>query len=379
MSNKLKLFIIKLLRVCLRFFYIFPVNKKIFLFSSYEGRQYSDNPKYFYLYLKEKYGDNFKYIWVLNKKEAELKTVKFLSLKHIYYLMTAKYIISNLGIEPFIPKRKTQIFINTWHGSGAYKCQTLNEKLLKDKYTVNCRDYRAKNTNYYLSGCRKYSEVSSESWNVDISKFIPIGTTRNDIFFSNNIEKIRLRVFEDLGISPEYGYILYAPTFRGNSFRNQDKFLIKLNFIELIKVFEKRFNKKFKVLYREHIGFCKDINLESKNLVIDVSSYPDMQELMVISDALITDYSSSMWDFSLLNRPGFLYVPDIDDYSSKRDFYFPIETWPFQYSKTQEDLFKQVENYDEEKALLKIKEHHNNMGIYEKGIACESLEKILRL
>lgn len=375
----LKLVIIFFLRLVLHVFYIVPIKKNCILFNSFEGRQYSDNPKYLFLYIKEKYGKKYKYIWVLNdinQKIEDAKTVKFLSFSHIFYLMTCKYLISNLGIEPFVPKRRSQIFLNTWHGSGAYKSQTLSEKMQKNIYTVNIRNYRSKKTDYYVSGCKTYSDVMAISWNADIKKFISTGTPRNDILlsFEEELTKIRKSVLEKLNLNENDSFILYAPTFRGSSFRKHNATKTDIDFKKLIKVCNKKFNKNFKILYREHIGAENSI---ADSFIINVSDYPDMQEIMIASDILITDYSSSMWDYALLKRPGFLYVPDLKDYLKERDFYTPIDTWPFPYAENNEELQSLVLNYDDEKSRVKIKQHQEKLGSFENGEASKKIVKVL--
>ncbi len=115
-------------RMLLKAGYIFPVKRTRVLFSSYEGRQYTCNPKYIFEGMINQFGDRYEYIWVLNNKNqlpekyrSRVNTVSFLSCRHIYYMLTSGIIISNLGIEPIFPKRRCQKFINTWHGGGAYK------------------------------------------------------------------------------------------------------------------------------------------------------------------------------------------------------------------------------------------------------------------
>lgn len=377
----LKLLIIFCLRFILKIFYIFPIKKNYILFNSFEGRQFSDNPKYLFFNIKEKYGEKYKYIWVLNDKNIKIdgaRIVKFLSFSHIFYLMTCKYIISNLGIEPFVPKRHSQIFLNTWHGSGAYKSQTLTEKMHKSIYTVNIRDYRSKNTDYYVSGCKMYSDVMAVSWNADIKKFIPTGTPRNDILLCSEekLSEIKKYVLKKLNLSNNDSYILFAPTFRGSSFREHDATKTDIDFKKLIEVCNKKFSKNFKILYREHIGAT---NLINDDFVVDVSAYPDMQEIMIASDILITDYSSSMWDFALLKRPGFLYVPDLNDYLKERDFYTPIDTWPFPYATNNEELQSLILNYSDEKNIKKIKQHQERLGSFENGDASKKIIEILGL
>lgn len=378
---RIKLITVCILRVILRVFYLFPIKKNYILFSSFEGKQFSDNPKYLYSYIKNKFGDKYNYIWVLNNKSTDIckeKKVSFLSFRHIYYLMTCKYIVSNLGIEPFFPKRKQQIFVNTWHGSGAYKSQSLSDKIGKNAYLINMRDYRSAHTDYYISGCGKYSGIMADSWNADINKFLSIGTPRNDLFFfnENQLNTIKNVVYRNLNLSNEYGYILFAPTYRGKSFRNHKSNNIEFDSSRIISAAEKRFGKPFKFLYRCHIGSTD--TFYDKN-IINVSPYPDMQEIMLISDILITDYSSSMWDFSFLKRPGFLYVPDLNDYLNERDFYTPIETWPFEYAKNEGDLEQLILHYDDILAQKKIEQHLNLLESYEQGCASEKLVEKLGL
>lgn len=380
MKKDTKLLIIKILRNVLKIFYIFPVKKNVIMFESFEGRQFSDNPKYFYNYLLENFGEKYKYVWVLNsnkKINGASSVVKFLSFAYFYRLLTSKIIVSNLGIEPFFPKRKSQIYVNTWHGSGAYKSQTLSNKMGNTRYNYELRDFRGKVTDLYVSGCKKYSEVMAESWNTDLHKFISTGTPRNDIFFSNDMEAKRKEILNKLGLSEEFNYVLFAPTFRGSDFRSHSDSAIGIDVPTLLECCERRFNKPFKMLFRAHVG--SDSELQNNENIIDVSAYPDMQEVMIVSDILITDYSSSMWDYSFLKRPGFLFIPDLESYLNERDFYTPIETWPFPFAKNNKDLQSLILNFDENTNLAKIQSHLDSLGSYEIGTASKQIAQLLEL
>ena len=164
------------IRQLLKVFYVFPVKENCILFSSFEGRQYSCNPKYLFKKIIEEFGQKYSYVWVLNNKksadyeyllqdglEQKLKTVKFFSFSHFYYYLTAKYIISNLNIEPVIPKRKKQIFLATWHASGAYKNMDFSQTLKASLYKVSARDYRAKKIDKFVSGCQAFTRVYSKT------------------------------------------------------------------------------------------------------------------------------------------------------------------------------------------------------------------------
>ena len=380
MKDFIKLTMIKILRIILRLFYISPIKENVIMFESFEGRQYSDNPKYLYNYIVKRYGNKYKYVWVLNSNDkisGACSVVKFLSPCYFYRLLSSKVIVSNLGIEPFFPKRKGQLFVNTWHGSGAYKTQILSDKMGSTKYHYEIRDYRGKITDYYISGCKKYSEVMAIAWNTDIKKFLSVGSPRIDVFFDSNLGELKQKILKTLGLSDSYGYILYAPTFRGHNYRNHTVSTINFNVQSILDCCKKRFNKPFKLLFRAHVGSNSDL-IRIDN-VIDVTTYPDMQEVLIVSDVLMTDYSSSMWDYAFLKRPGFLYVPDIEAYLQERDFYTPIETWPFPCARNNEELQNLIMNFDENENILKIQKHLDFLGNYESGEASKLIVEKLGL
>ena len=103
--------------------------------------------------------------------------------------------------------------------------------------------------------------------------------------------------------------------------------------------------------------------------IINCTKYSDMQELLYACDAVITDYSSLMWDYSLTKKPCFLYAPDIDDYEKERGFYVPVSEWPFPISRTNEELINIINSFDETQYISAVEEHHRKMGSYEDGSA----------
>lgn len=370
MKNYIKLIVIFSLRVILRVFYIFPIKQKRILFSASEGEAYSCSPKYVYKSLRQRYGDKFEYIWCLNNKnlipQAErVKTVKFLSFAHIFYLMTSKVIVSNLGIEPFIPKRKNQLFINTWHGGGCYKDSGIDSAFItKSQVRVMAymRDVRAKMTNYLVSSCSVFTTVYSEKFNIPKECVLNIGLPRNDLFFNNVKSDIRSTICEAFHIPPQSIIVLYAPTFRG-LWRKSTHTVIDLDVAMLCEVVKKRFGKNCTILFRQH----RFLGVEMIPDTIDVSSYQDMQELLCAADILITDYSSSIWDFSLMHKPGFLFTPDLEEYEKVTKFHTPIKDWQYPTAKNMNELCDNILSYDEEKAVERIDKHLKMMGSFENG------------
>ena len=384
MKFYLKLFLIQFLYIFLKIFYLVPIKKDRILFSANEGNSFNCNPKYIFKYLFKH--DRLDYVWCLNHHNnlpeiyrPYVKVVKFLSLKHIYYLLTSKVIISNVGIEPFIPLRKSQIFINTWHGSGAYKKVNLNLGVFtksQRKYMKQIWKIRSKNTKYFLSGCSEFSIVSSRDFGIDIKRFVKTGMPRNDFFFNFTEEErnnLRSDISKKYNLNPNDLLVLYAPTFRGSHYHQQqvDNQIINTQVIEAL---ETRFKKNATILTRTH--HSRNGSRISGSSV-DVTDYPDMQELLLACDVLITDYSSSIWDYSFLRKPAFLFMPDLDEYQKNIGFYTPIDKWPFPYATTIQDFCNLILNYSDKENEDRIFRHHKLLGSYETGEACEKTTDII--
>jgi CDP-glycerol glycerophosphotransferase len=223
---------------------------------------------------------------------------------------------------------------------------------------------------FYISSCRKFTSIMSEQMLINMDKFLPYGMPRNDLFFSSLLDKNIIK--NKMGVDISTSIILYAPTYRG-SFRNCNFTVSNISIPDVISAATTRFNKKFVFLYKAH-HVMKDID-KNKDLGINVTSYPDMQELLYISDILITDYSSSIWDFSFTYKPCFLYAPDLENYKIEFGFYTPIETWPFPLAQSNMELKEKILTFDDEKYHENVVKHHKDLGSYENGTATETIVK----
>ena len=375
--------VICIVRTALKVFYIFPVKKKRILFTSFSGKQFSCNPKYIFEYLYEKYNREMECIWCISnisilpeKYRGYIKTVRRFSVAHIKLAVTSGIIIGNYGFPAWLPKRKKQIFINTWHGGGAYKKVGNTKTEMQFSFFIEkAVRYSSDNTDFFISSCRKFSEVIHEDLYIPNNRFLNIGMPRNDIFFDR--ERMRVlsaMVKQKLNISVEKSLVLYAPTYRGSNTEGGFNVLFQNDFISrLVDLFAHKFGKDFIFLYRGHL---LGGNVEAED-VMDVSLYPDMQELLCAVDVLITDYSSSMWDFSFAGKPGFLYVPDIDEYRAERGLHTDVETWPFSCARTESELLQKIDAWTPSLQVEKKKAHHNLFESYENGHASEKICQLI--
>lgn len=382
-SDVPKLFVILILRMILKVFWIVPINKNRIVFSSFMGRQYSCNPKYIFLEMYKMHGNSLEYIWCRNSYDENLagytsvKTLKFWSFKFIFYLLTCKVYITNLATEPFIPKRKGQLFINTWHGGGAYKSP---HQFYKNNKCFEIRQkIRSKDTDYFLSSCELFTKFNAKEWYAHEQQFIPTGMPRNDILIrEKDNDRLRAEIKIRLGLKPQNRILLYAPTYRGIQFAMNAPLQTGFNIDcpKILNAVEERFGGDFVFLYRCHpsmLAFERGMPGS-----MDVSSYPDMQELLLAADVLITDYSSSIWDYSFTKRPGFLFTPDLEQYKSGNDFFTPIDTWPYKYAESNSSLAVNIKGFNEAEHLEKIENHHKMLGSYDKGTAASETAEMIK-
>jgi len=381
MLNKIKqyfkIFVVKLINLILHSGWVFPVRNKQIYFSSH-NKQYSCSPRRIYENLKEHYKEELLYIWiggdVDNKSDSHTIFVSYTSLKCVFYLFTSKIIISNQGYPAWIPFRKSQVLIDTWHGMAYKQIGIRDSEKEKKHYLQFIAKKIGARTDFILSPCKKFTDTISKALLIDPAKFLPYGLPRNDLFFSSSMDKDLIK--NKIGIDPSTSIILYAPTYRGEPHYNKYKLSdAGMDFPAVINAAAAMFGKKFILLYRAHHAM---INTDTgDDSFKNVTSYPDMQDLLYVADILITDYSSTIWDFSFSFKPCFLFTPDIEEYINERDFYMPVSEWPFPFATTNEQLCKNILNFNEDANIQKIKQHHAALGSYENGDATKKVSQLI--
>jgi CDP-glycerol glycerophosphotransferase len=325
------------------------------------------------------YDNKYEYIWCLNKNDLlperykNITVVKYLSLKYMYHIMTAGFIVENNPPEPIFPKRQNQVIINTTHGAGGGKKGGVGSLTTKKReFSLRIkRKIRAQMTNFVISSCKQSTHDYVHVFCIPEKKFLLIGMPRNDIFFIDTAQ-IKQKILDYYHIKENHKIVLYAPTYRGDP-RSPDRFYTDLNMGELLQGLRKKFGYDFTVLYRGH----HDYKTDEFTGIISATEYPDMQELLCTADILITDYSSCMWDFSFTYKPCFLYTPDLEKYRKECGFWTQPEEWPFPIAKTNEDLIRNILSFDNDSYITKVKKHHKDLGSYETGNAAENLYNYL--
>lgn len=195
------------------------------------------------------------------------------------------------------------------------------------------------------------------------------GFPKTDYVINSSTEDIK-NVKKVLNIDETFKIVLYAPTFRNN--KNVDVYI--LEFDKLLENLGAKFGEQWIVLLMLHPSISeKAYDFFYSEKVVNLSEYSDMQDLLIISDVLITDYSSTMFEFYLMNKIVFLYTTDVENYESERGLYFCFESIPFLKAKTFEDLLKVIEDFDRNKYDQKVDVFMQSIGFTETGVACQKL------
>ena len=335
------------------------IENNMIIFESFRGQYYNDSPRYIYEYLYNNYNEDFRFIWVLNDKSKKIpgspKKVKRFSFSYFYYMARSKYWVFNLRQPRILWKRKEQIILSTWHGTPLKKLGLDIDEiysatpLVKKHYVEDASKWD------YLISANKYStEILRRAFKYD-GEILEYGYPRNDILYKKN-NKLLEKIKKDLRIPLDKKIILYAPTWRDDEYYDvgQYKFDLKL---ELEKL-QKELSDEYIVLVRTHYFIADNLDLSRYNkFAYNVSYYDDIAELYLISDILITDYSSVFFDFANLKRPILFYAYDFEKYSSVlRGFYIDMEKdIPGPLLFTTEEIIDSINNIDKICKEYKVK------------------------
>ncbi len=353
MNNSLRIKI----AIYYKFFNKKGINKNQIIFCSFKGDYYSDSPKYIYEYLYENYKDDYDFVWVLNDKKVKIpgnpKRVTRFSLEYFKEVARSKYwVINGRQFDP-LDKKDSQVIVSTWHGTPLKKLgldignvYTMNP-FIKHSY-VNV----SKQWDYLISPNRYTTNILKSCFGYQ-KEIFESGYPRNDILYNADEEMVN-RIKSSLNIPEDKKVILYAPTWRDDEFIDAGliKFQLKL---ELDKLKE-AFSDEYIILIRTHYFIADKLDLSGvEDFAIDVSKYNDIAELYLISDLLITDYSSVFFDFANLKRPILYYTYDLDKYENVlRGFYIDIRNEvPGPLLETTDEVIDAIRNIDQ------LKEEYN--------------------
>jgi len=359
-KNKAKDIVIFAYKIVFYLIGLLPKRKNLIMFESYLGKQYSCNPRAIYEYLKFHYPE-FKMYWSIDPKYSDnfrnkdVIVVPRFSIKWLFLMANAKYWVSNSRLPNWLPKPRKTIYLQTWHGTPLKRLaldmkevhiRGMDNEEYKEEFLKDSRKW-----DYLISPNAYSSKIFRRAFQFN-KTMIESGYPRNDFLYTSNNEKMISTLKKRFNLPKEKKVILYAPTWRDDQYTATGyKFKLELEIGKMKEVL----GKNYCLILRLHYLVAQNIDLsEFEGFAFDYSNHEDIRELYLVSDILITDYSSVFFDYANLKRPMIFFVYDIEDYRERlRGFYFDFEELaPGPLVKTTHEVIEAIQQFEENENQL---------------------------
>lgn len=352
-------------------FRLLPISKKTIVFESYWGRSYSCNPRALYEYMDQN-DMGYRYVWTFKNENTPIsgkaKAVRIHSWLYYYYLATAKYFINNANFPNFYKKRKNAVDIQTLHGTPLKKMgldvfEATDSEEKRSQFLRRCDRW-----DYLLSPSRYVSNLAKPCFDFQ-KNILEYGFPRNDMFKMANNKAVIDHIKNKLDLPHDKKIMLYAPTWRV-----KHTFKVELALDQM----QQELGDDYILLLRLHYFTARALDLSPyEGFAYNVSSHDDMQELCLISDVLITDYSSVMFDYANLNRPILFFTYDLENYRDQlRGLYIDFEEEaPGPLARTTDQLIDAVKNIEKYEALYggQFEAFREKYCQFDEGDACRKV------
>lgn len=360
-------------KILWKLFGLLPVDRKKIMVQAFDGRGFTDNPKYIAQKLSE-LDTSLKIYWAANDVDnadvpSNINVVKYKSVKYIYHMATARVWIDNIR-KPYIYKRKNQIYVQTWHGGfGLKKIENDAFDTLDPVYAAFA-PLDAAQTDLMISNSKTLTKLYRDAFWFEKGEILECGLPRNDRLFSYTNDEVK-KIKERLLIPEDKKVALYAPTFR----KSETLSVYDMDYKAVAEKLGERFGGEWIILVRLHPNVFKlsdNIRFDGE-ITFNASMYNDIQELYMISDLCMTDYSSVMFDFMLTGRPCLLYASDVEEYRKDRDFFITVDSLPFPLAQSNEEMTANILAFNEEEYNKKVKEFSDFHGFCDNGNASQKI------
>ncbi len=388
---------------------VFPVQPRKVVMWTMEGKGgYGDSPKYIAEEMIRRNTasvNKFKIVWLADNHTYVLansefpnciKVVKSSLWNRAFQLSTAGFWVGNTRTDYGTKKRRETVYIQTWHSIAGIKPigKQRGSKLPQMARIVSESD--SEMIDYVLSG----NEWSNRMWPDGLlyyGSILKTGIPRCDVLFHGK-EQMHRKYREKYNLPGDSFIMLYAPTFRGGSQKGKRSVsagMCSLNFRRLVQALEMKFGGTWYIFFRLHpqvarqrdetaskaVSGCgsEAINMAGQGMastegildrLIDVSGYPDMNELIAASDMFLTDYSSSIFESAIMKQPSFLFAEDEKEYVQDRgNLMFRLEDMPFPVAYDMDGLESRIANFDLRQYEKSLEQFMSMLGIFEDGNA----------
>lgn len=340
---------------------VFPIKGNKVVFSSFDRKQYSDNPKAISEALEKRKSCDI--VWILPdgvECSNNVRVVRRRSLKSLYEMATAKVWVDNIRKPIWARKRKKQYYIQTWHGNVCIKAVEADAVLLSKAYKQSAI-HDSKISDLFISGCKWRTENYKNAFWYK-GEILECGLPSSDIFFQDK-KKIYDKVIQYYSLPHGAKIILYAPTFRNN----KDISTYNINCNKTLEEVAKKFGGDWYFILRLHPWMFDFQNaITYSNNILNGSQYKEIGDLIIASEILITDYSGCLFDGLRCKKKVFIFASDFAEYCEKeRRLYFDIKNIPAAFADDNEKLIKNIREFDLIQYENKRKKFVEQLGYFE--------------
>lgn len=317
-------------------FICIPTNPKLVMFESFNGNDINDNPAAIYRELVAEhpemaqtayFGVKPRHYRRLQQQYPEIRLVKRFSLKWVWLMAHARYWVLNSRLPNWWRKNRGTVYIQTWHGTPLKRLGADIEHVAIPGTTTE--KYAAQFTQEasrwdYLIAPNAYSRDIFRSAFRFNNHFLEVGYPRNDVLYQHNRPEVVAKLKAQLVGDDNATVITYAPTWRDDDAIKTGQYHFQLPF-DLARFF-KHVSADTVLVLRPHYLVKDHIDIRGFEDRVKILADVDIAQLYLMTDLLMTDYSSVMFDFANLNRPMLFYAYDLSHYRDQlRGFYFDYQ------------------------------------------------------
>ncbi len=334
---------------------VLPVRMTRIVFNSSMGKSYAGNPRHIYEYMVT-HGQQEKWecVWFYDKEPYDIpgnaRQIRYGRFRYLYYMATAKGWVFDCRQPEWLVKRKGCFYIQTWHGTPLKKLGLdMNDVFMKNEKDIDSYQQgfvkNVQTWDYLISQNPFSTETFRRAFAFE-KNMLEIGYPRNDGLFHHNNEVDIAGRKKKMGLPEDKKILLYAPTFRDDEFSAEAsyKFRPRLDFDQL----KRELGDEYVLIVKYHYLIMDSVDWSPyRGFIYHFDQSYDIADLFLVADMLITDYSSVMFDYSLLKRPMFFYAYDLDKYRNDlRGFYFDFEAeMPGPISLDTPQLIRDIRQY----------------------------------
>ena len=311
---------------------------RLILFNSFGGRKFNDSPRVLFETMStDKRFLGYKFVWAFEEPEKfQIKgaeSIKIDSWKYFKTALKAKAWVSSVNIERGLHfKKNNTIYINTWHGAGTKKIGNA---------CSGRKDYDFSVVDLMLVQSSFEREIFVRDFLCNPKAIRMVGFPRNDELFSLTEErKVELR--KQFNIPKGKKVILYAPTWRDSKDGGMSyEFNPPMN----IEKWKRELSENYVMLFRMHTLTTK-FEMTYDDFARDVSQYENLNHILAISDVVLTDYSTIVYDAAIVGSPFMCFGFDYDTYKDERGFYYDLEeVYPGGVLRTEDEVLAAMDDY----------------------------------